>query len=322
MRICIYGAGAMGTSLGVLLDEMSLEFVTRNAEHAEAMNRDGAIIEGAATKRVKVRAKLPSRMEGQYDLVILAVKQRENAEAARFLLPFLKEDGAIVSVQNGLPERELAEVFGADRVYGCALSWSAETVRPGVVRVTSETGFRLALGAYGKGARLDELAPIFAHAGILTVGDLREIRFAKLAVNAAFSTLSALSGMTFAWLAGKQKKLVLALMRETLEVARACGCKKLPVGGYDLFRAFEGRFAKLLLPHAMKKYKETRSGMLRDIEAGRRCDVDFVAGAAVRAGKDCGVPTPVLEQAVRLVHDVENGLAEISPETLRLIKLA
>ena len=52
MRICIYGAGAMGTSLGVLLDEMSLDFVTHNAAHAEAMNRDGAIIEGALTKCV------------------------------------------------------------------------------------------------------------------------------------------------------------------------------------------------------------------------------------------------------------------------------
>ena len=60
--------------------------------------------------------------------------------------------------------------------------------------------------------------------------------------------------------------------------------------------------------------------MLRDIHAGRRCDVDFVAGAAVRAGRDCGVPTPLMERAVALVHDVENGIAEIAPETLRLLQ--
>ena len=83
-------------------------------------------------------------------------------------------------------------------------------------------------------------------------------------------------------------------------------------------RIFGGKFAKLLLPYAMKNYKETRSGMLRDILAGKRCDVDFVAGAAVQAGKRCGVPTPMLERAVSLVHDVENGIAEIAPETLRL----
>lgn len=320
MRICIYGAGAMGTSLGVLLDEMSLDFVTHNAAHAEAMNRDGAIIEGALTKCVKVRAKLPSEMEGQYDIVILAVKQRENHAASIFLKPFLKEDGALVTVQNGLPERELAEVFGKDRVYGCALSWSAETVRPGVVRVTSDTGFHLALGAYGKGERLEELAPLFAHAGTLTVGDLAEIRFAKLAVNASFSTLSAISGLTFYELAKKHRTLSLALIREVLAVAKGCGCEKLPLNGHDLFKVFGGKFAKILLPIAMNSYKETRSGMLRDIQAGRRCDVDFVAGAAVRAGRDCGVPTPLMERAVALVHDVENGIAEIAPETLRLLQ--
>ena len=79
----------MGTSLGVLLDEMSLDFVTHNAAHVEAMNRDGATIEGALTRCVKVRAKLPSQMEGKYDLVILAVKQRETHAAVTFLKSFL-----------------------------------------------------------------------------------------------------------------------------------------------------------------------------------------------------------------------------------------
>lgn len=309
----------MGTSLGVLLDEMSLDFVTHNAAHVEAMNRDGATIEGALTRCVKVRAKLPSQMEGKYDLVILAVKQRETHAAVTFLKSFLKEDGCIVTVQNGLPEPEIAKMVGKDRVYGCTLSWSAETVSPGIVRVTSETGFHLGLGAYGDGKRLDDIAPLFSHAGMLTVGNLMEMRFAKLSVNAAFSTLSAISGLTFYELARKYKKLVLTLMREVFAVARAYGCEKLPQNGYDLFKVFDGLFAGLLLPIAMKPYRETRSGMLRDIEAGKRCDVDFVAGAAVRAGKEKGIDLPVMTAAIALVHDVENGLAEIAPDTLQLL---
>ena len=145
-----------------------------------------------------------------------------------------------------------------------------------------------------------------------------EIRFAKLAVNAAFSTLSAVSGLTFYELSKKYKALTLALMREVLAVAKAYGCTRLPLNGHDLFKIFGGRFAKLLLPAAFRAYRETRSGMLRDIRAGKRCDVDFVAGAAVKAGQAVGVPTPMLERAVALVHDVENGLAEIAPDTLKL----
>ena len=319
MRICIYGAGAMGTSLGVLLDEMSLDFISHDAEHVAAMNASGALIEGAFTRCAKVRAKLPSQMEGQYDVIILAVKQRENQAAAEFLHPFLRDDGAVLTVQNGLPESSLAQVFGKDRIYGCTLSWSAEKVAPGVVRVTSDTGFHLALGAYGKGDKLDALAALLSHAGTLTIGNLAEIRFAKLAINASFSTLSALSGLTFLQLAKKQKKLVLSLMREVFSVARANGCTGLPQNGHDLLKAFGGKFAPLLLPVAMKNYAQTRSGMLRDIRAGKRCDIDYVAGAAVAAGKIAGVETPMLERAVALVHDVENGLAEIAPDTLKLI---
>ena len=108
-------------------------------------------------------------------------------------------------------------------------------------------------------------------------------------------------------------------MREVFAVARANGCTGLPQNGHDLFRVFGGKFATLLLPVAMKNYAQTRSGMLRDIRAGKRCDVDYVAGAAVAAGKAAGVETPMLERAVALVHDVENGLAEIAPDTLKLI---
>ena len=110
----------------------------------------------------------------------------------------------------------------------------------------------------------------------------------------------------------------MALMREVFEVARALGAKKLPLNGHDLFKVFGG-LAPVTLPIAMKRYRDTRSGMLLDLENGRRCDVDFVAGAVVRAGEGVGVKCPCLARAVSLVHDIENGLAEIAPESLELL---
>lgn len=179
--------------------------------------------------------------------------------------------------------------------------------------------FSFSLGAFGAGSKLQEIAALLKRAGSVTVGELRELRYAKLAVNAAFSTLSVLSGLTFGELASWHKKLALALMREVFSVARAAGCKKLPLNGHDLFRVFSGPWAGLLLLLAMKPYKNTRSGMLKDLEAGRRTDIDYVAGAVVDEGGRLGVETPLLESAVSLVHDIENGLAEIAPETLQLL---
>ena len=310
----------MGTSLGAALIKagVPVELVSRNAAHVEALRTRGAVLTGSVSMTVPVTAMLPEEMAGKYDIIFLAIRQRGNREAAQGLLPYLKEDGALVSVQNGLPERALSKVFGADRVYGCALSWGAERIAPGEIQMTGGS-FSFSLGAFGAGSKLQEIAALLKKAGSVTVGELQELRYAKLAVNAAFSTLSVLSGLTFGELASRHKKLALGLMREVFSVARAAGCKKLPLSGHDLFRVFSGPWAGLLLPVAMKPYKNTRSGMLKDLEAGRRTDVDHVAGAAVDEGGRLGVETPLLEGAVSLVHDIENGLAEIAPETLQLL---
>ena len=324
MRICIYGAGAMGTSLGAYLvrsdPSLVCDFVTRNRDRVASLKKYGAVIVTASGSfTVPVNALLPEEMHGTYDVVFLATKQRENGQIAEFLRPFLKEDGALVTVQNGLPEEGLASVLGADHIYGCTLGWGAELTDGGKVSVTSEGKLCLALGAYGSGQRLGDLEKLLSSAFTVTKGDLSEIRYSKLTVNAAFSTLSAISGLTFGELAKKHKGIVLALMRETVAVARAAGCVRLEQNGYDIGKLFSGPFAGLLLPVAMKKHSKIRSGMLRDINAGRRCDVDFVAGAVVRAGEKYKVATPKLRSAVALVHDIENGLAELSPETLTLL---
>lgn len=310
----------MGTSLGAALSKagVPVELVSRNAAHVEALRTRGAVLSGSVTMTVPVTAMLPEEMAGKYDIIFLAIRQRGNREAAQGLVSFLKEDGALVSVQNGLPERALSEVFGADRVYGCALSWGAERIAPGEIQMTGGS-FAFSLGAFGAGKKCSEIAALLKRAGDVTVGDLQELRYAKLAVNAAFSTLSVISGLTFGELASRHKRLALGLMREVFSVARAAGCRKLPLRGHDLFRVFSGPWAGLLLPVAMKPYKNTRSGMLKDLEAGRRTDVDYVAGAAVDESGRLGVETPLLESAVSMVHDIENGLAEIAPETLQLL---
>lgn len=321
MRLLVFGAGAMGTSLGALLTKSGspCDLVTRNRAHIEAMRRDGAVLMlQKLEEKISVSALLPEEMSGVYDVIILATRQRENPSLSRALLPFLAEDGALVTVQNGLPEEGLAETFGADRVYGCTLGWGAELLSPGRIRVTSEE-LRLALGAYGDGKRLGALQALFSAAVSCKTGDLAEIRYGKLVVNAALSTLSAISGLTFGELAKRHRRLVLSLMRETIAVARAEGCRHLEQNGHDIGRLFSMPFAGALLPFALKKHRDIRTGMLKDLAAGRRCDVDFVAGAVVRAGARRGVPTPMLSAAVALVHDIENGLAELSPESLGLL---
>ena len=142
----------MGTSLGAALSKagVPVELVSRNAAHVEALRTRGAVLTGSVEMTVSVTAMLPEEMAGKYDIIFLAIRQRGNREAAQGLVSFLKEDGALVSVQNGLPERALSEVFGADRVYGCALSWGAERIAPGEIQMTGGSfSFPLARSARG-----------------------------------------------------------------------------------------------------------------------------------------------------------------------------
>ncbi len=321
MRVCIYGAGAMGTSLGACLagedPALAVDFVTRNRAHVEALNERGAVlVRKTGDRTVRVHALLPEEMTREYDVIFLATKQRQNEAIAHFLAPFLKRDGALVTVQNGLPEEKLAAILGPNRVYGCALGWGAELLSSGTVGLTSEGELCLAFGAYGRGDKTETLRDLLSSAFSVTAGNLAEIRYSKLVVNAAFSTLSAVSGLSFGELAKRHKKPVLSLMKETIAVAKAAGCKRLVQNGHDILSLFSSPFAALILPVAMKKHRDIRSGMLKDLREGRPCDVDFVAGAVIGAGEALGVPTPRLSAAVALVHGIENGRLGIDPENL------
>jgi len=116
MRICIYGAGAMGVSFGALLQQtmsVPIDFVTRNVLRVKALNERGAeLISGNTKVVVPVRAILPEQMSGAYDIVFLATKQRGNTQTAQFLKQYVADDGALVTLQNGFPEPELADIIG------------------------------------------------------------------------------------------------------------------------------------------------------------------------------------------------------------------
>ena len=73
---------------------------------------------------------------------------------------------------------------------------------------------------------------------------------------------------------------------------------------------FARRRAAFLLPIAMKKHAKLRSGMLRDVQSGRKCEIDCIDGAVSRCGDKYGVDTPLCDKVTEIVHGIENGLYE------------
>ena len=335
IRIAIYGAGAMGTVLGVMLKKGGLnnvDLITRNEAHVKGMREQGATIVCEADGieiNEKVNAILPADMQGQYDVIFLMTKQRYNGETLTGLLPYLKEDGVVCTTQNGLPEPSVAAVVGNERTYGAATSYGATFIGGGKMSLTSKLeGMRIEFGGYqNDNSKADLLAEILSYAGkgvgnadfVKKSDNLIGARWAKLAINAAFSGLSVVTGLTFGEVARKPKtrKLALGILRECMDVAKASGVELAKMQGHDMEKMLGGKtpikrfIAYLVLPFAMKKHKKLVSGMLKDVQNGRKCEIDFIDGVVSREGDRVGVETPLCDKVVELVHGIENGLYEI-----------
>ena len=324
MKTAIYGAGALGTVLGAYAARAGedADLINRNVKHIEALKKNGAKIIGKAEFTQKVNALLPSEMKEKYDIIILMTKQRHNAEIAEFLKDYLKEDGALCTCQNGLPEPEIAEIIGEDRTLGCAIAWGATFHGEGVSELTSEqSALTFSLGAFGKGNRIQDVKKFFETMGSVTIEEnFIGARWSKLLINSAFSGLSTVTGATFGEVAKfrPSRRVAQRIIKECIDVAAAAGIKIEPVQGHDIAKLFDykGPFKKALsfaiIPIAMKKHASLISSMLQDVRKGKKCEIDYINGVVCRYGKKYNVKTPFNDKTVEIVHRIEDG--DLKPE--------
>ena len=328
MNCAIYGAGAMGTVLGAYIARAGrdIDLINRNREHVAALKEKGAHIVGTVDFTQKVNALLPEEMTKKYDIILLMTKQRMNGEIVAFLKDYLKEDGALCTCQNGLPEPKIAEIIGQDRTLGCAIAWGATFRGKGVSELTSDpAALTFSLGAYGKGNHLQDVKELLECMGQVTVEqNFIGARWSKLLINSAFSGLSTVTGATFGEISvqKRSRRVAQAIMKECIDVAKAAGIRLEPVQGHKIDKLFDykGKLKKALsfalIPVAMKKHARLISSMLQDLRAGKKCEIDFINGVVCEFGKKYGVPTPCNDKTVQLVHEIEEGKRPISFENI------
>src|SRR4030065_2329363 len=122
MKICILGAGALGSSIGGVLTEAGLEvhLIDTWTEPVNAMNRQGLKLrEDASDRAVKVRAATDCQGIGPADLILVLVKSYHTKEAIENAGPIIGDKNVVLSFQNGLGNEDiLAEVGGKEHVIG------------------------------------------------------------------------------------------------------------------------------------------------------------------------------------------------------------
>ena len=140
MRIAVLGAGALGTIIGGYLSAggYDVELIARTKAHVDCLNHSGAKVSGTTNFSTPVKAVTPDELSGVYDLVLLLTKQLTNAAALQSILPFMNEDSVVCSLQNGIPEEDVAAIVGRQRVIAGSVEFGAELIGPGEALLTSE----------------------------------------------------------------------------------------------------------------------------------------------------------------------------------------
>ncbi len=334
MKIAIYGAGSLGVVLGAYLNKAGLDaaLINHTREQVDALNRNGARVTGKTNMTVPVRAFLPEDIGEGYDLIFLLTKQLDNPGTARFLKDRLSRNGVLCTLQNGLPEEELAGILGKDHVMGCTVSWGATLESPGVSRLTSDPdsmsfGLGPAEGAWNNKCALvqsvlEKMCPVEK------VENLKSARWSKLLINAAFSGVGTVIGGTFGDAARDpfSRRICLEVIQECIRAGRASGVEFAPVQGNNIVKLMywsnpiKKRLALTILPIAIKKHAAIEPSMLQDLKKGKKCEISAINGAVCAAARRVGVPTPVNDLIVDIVTRMEKGELTPGKDNLRLFE--
>ena len=216
----------MGTILGAYISRggEKIELINRNKAHVEALQTRGAHITGTVQFVQPVVAYTPTEMSGKYDIVFLMTKQQHNAEVVAMLKDYLADDGVLVTFQNGLPELQIADIIGEERVIGCTVAWGATMQQAGVCELTSSPdalSFSLGSISATRNHHFDKVKQLLELMGKVDVEDnFIGSRWSKLLINASFSGMSAVLGCTFGEAAKPKssRRIVQALIKECIDV--------------------------------------------------------------------------------------------------------
>ncbi len=297
MRIGLIGLGAIGGVTAERLLAAGQDLGLAAGRHVAAIARK--------FPQARVAETLPP---DEYDLILLCVRTADTERALAPAAGFLKADGAVVCMQNGLPEERAARVVGAQRVLGAVIGWSATMTAPGEYVLTGNGNFILG----GTSPRLEHARFVLSNVfPVYLTNNLQGARWSKLAISCAMSTLGAISGLSLGELAARRdvRSLALRVMREVVEAAQARKIRLEPVAGVrpDVLVDLPAPIAHAMIWIAARRRPAQKSGMIALLEAGRPAGVEDLNAL---------IDAPLNRRLVQLVHEIEHGARRISPRNL------
>ncbi|MGY6632339.1 MAG: 2-dehydropantoate 2-reductase [Alkalilacustris sp.] len=315
MKICIFGAGAIGGYMGAKLAKAGAEVsLVARGPHLAAMRDKGlTLIEEEGTFTVPVTASDNPADLGPQDYVIVTLKAHSVPPVVDRMQPLTGPDTTIVSGVNGVPwwyfhglEGPLAgtrlesvdpgakqwDGFGPERVLGCVVYPAAEVSEPGTVRHIEGNRFSLGEPTGEKSERARRLSEALNSVGLKAPvrPRIRDEIWVKLWGNLSFNPISALTHATLDVLCTDPgtRKVARDMMVEAQTIAEKLGVK-FPI---DVDRRIDGGAA----------VGAHRTSMLQDLTAGRPMEIDALVSSVQELGRLTEVPTPTIDAVLALIR--------------------
>jgi len=314
MKICIFGAGAIGGYMGAKLAQAGADVsLVARGPHLKAMRENGLrLIEESGETTVQVTASDNAADLGPQDYVIVTLKAHSVPAVVPHMQPLIGENTTIVSGVNGVPwwyfhktggpleGTRLYTVdpgnaqwdgFGPDRVLGCVVYPAAEVIEPGVVKHIEGNRFSLGEPDGSKSERALALSKALSAAGLKAPvrPKIRDEIWVKLWGNLSFNPISALTHSTLDVLCTDPgtREVARNMMLEAQEIAEKLGVK-FPI---DVDRRIKGG----------AEVGAHRTSMLQDLDQGRPMEIDALVGSVKELGMVTETPTPTIDTVLALI---------------------
>lgn len=314
MKICVFGAGAIGAYMGgqLALAGADVSFVARGP-HLAAMQKNGVRLQVDGTeRRVSVRCAADPRELGAQDYVIVALKAHSVPGVVNAMQPLLGSNTTIVTAVNGIPYWYFYrhggvfagttldsvdpggrqwKLLGPERAIGCVLYPAAEIVEPGVIRHVYGKKFPIGEPSGERTERITKLHEVMVAAGFdAPIRDnIRDEIWLKLWGNLCFNPISALTHATLDVITSNPgtRAVSRTMMREAQAIAERFEVHF----RVDVEKRIDG--AGAVGAH--------KTSMLQDLEAGRPMEIDPLLTVVQEMGRLVGQPTPTIDTVLALI---------------------
>jgi 2-dehydropantoate 2-reductase len=311
MRICVFGAGAVGSHFAVRLALAGHEVsCVMRGPHLAVVKANGLTLRsGGAEFNARVKASDDPAMLGPQDVVISTLKATALSSLVTGLPPLMGEDTAVVFAQNGIPwwydiglpgdhppppdlgfldpGGHLRAAVPMRRIIGGVIFSSNEVVAPGVVANLSPERNMLLIGECDDrlSERIEKLRAAFADASIASapVARIRETIWSKLLTNMSMSVLCSLTGQTARGVRDDPalQDVIPRLLDEANAIAQSC-------------------YPEVKRVTRSGPAPDHKPSILQDYELGRAMEIDVLVKAPAAFARAADLSTPMLDMIAAL----------------------